>query len=271
MSGNGNNGTIYGASLAPDRFGTPNSAYAFDGSSSVIRVPDSPSLRITNDVTVTCWLNFSTNLNEVKLVGKGGDCGRNYGLWLDQGTNWMFQQFPPEGGCVGCQENTASSVPSFQIGTWFQIIGVRSGNVSRLYVNGILVQERSRTCSASTYTGSEPLLIGAFDNPVVDQRYNVMHGSLDDIRIYNRALSTLEVQQLYNYESLPTIALLKALKPSFANLRLGTNYQLQVSADLNIWNNFGSPFAATNVTMTYTQYFDVDNFGQLFFRLQVAP
>src|SRR5439155_13591662 len=86
VSGNGNNGTIYGASLAPDRFGTPNSAYAFDGSSSVIRVPDSPSLRITNDVTVTCWLNFSTNLNEVKLVGKGGDCGRNYGLWLDQGT-----------------------------------------------------------------------------------------------------------------------------------------------------------------------------------------
>src|SRR5437667_147551 len=87
MSGNGNHGTVIGAILAADRFGNPNSAYAFDGVSSLITVPDSLSLRISNDITVTCWLNFSTNLNEVKLVGRGGDCGRNYGLWLDQGTS----------------------------------------------------------------------------------------------------------------------------------------------------------------------------------------
>src|SRR5437879_3897032 len=197
MSGNGNHGTVTGAVLTADRFGNPNAAYAFDGVSSLIAVSDSPSLRISNDITVTCWLNFSTNLNEVKLVGKGGDCGRNYGLWLDQGTNWMFQQFPPEGGCVGCQENTVSEVPSVQIGRWYQIIGVRSGSVSRLYLDGLLAQERSPPCSVSTYTGGEPLIIGAFDNPVTDLRYNVMKGSLDDIRIYNRALSSNEVAQLY--------------------------------------------------------------------------
>src|SRR3989442_470274 len=103
LSGHGNNGSVAGATLAADRFGNASSAYAFDGVSSLITVPDSPSLRISNDITVTCWLNFSTNLNDVRLVGKGGDCGRNYGLWLDQGTGWLFQQFPPEGGCVGCQ------------------------------------------------------------------------------------------------------------------------------------------------------------------------
>jgi hypothetical protein len=69
----------------------------------------------------------------------------------------------------------------------------------------------------------------------------------------------------------PQLSLLKAVKPSFNNLTLGTNYQLQVSGDLNTWTNQGSPFTATNPTMIYPQYWDVDNWNQLFFRLQVSP
>src|SRR6266403_124014 len=125
----------------------------------------------------------------------------------------MFQQFPPEGGCVGCQENTASANPGVQLGRWYQLVGTRSGIVSRLYLNGILLQERSPTCSANTYTGNEPLLIGAFDNPLTDPRYSVMNGSLDDIRIYNRGLSSNEVAQLYALESGPRVDLIKAVKP----------------------------------------------------------
>jgi hypothetical protein len=69
----------------------------------------------------------------------------------------------------------------------------------------------------------------------------------------------------------PQVGLLKAVKPSFSHLTLGTAYQLQVSADLNTWTNQGAAFAATNTSMVYPQYWDVDNWGQLFFRLQVAP
>jgi len=108
-SGHANNGTVNGAVLATDRFGNANSAYSLDGVSSLIAVPDSPSLRVSNNITVSCGVNFSQTNKGVKLVGKGGDCRRNYGLWLDQGNAWMFHQFPPEGGCVGCQENTASA------------------------------------------------------------------------------------------------------------------------------------------------------------------
>jgi|SRR6266446_4024385 len=67
------------------------------------------------------------------------------------------------------------------------------------------------------------------------------------------------------------VALKKAVKPSFSNLFLGTNYQLQVSTDLNTWTNNDSPFTPTNTTMPYPQYFDVGSWNQLFFRLQVAP
>jgi len=66
----------------------------------------------------------------------------------------------------------------------------------------------------------------------------------------------------------PSLTLVKAVKPSFSNLTLGTNYQLQVSTDLNSWTNQGAAFTATNSSMVYPQYFDVDNWNQLFFRLQ---
>ena len=72
-------------------------------------------------------------------------------------------------------------------------------------------------------------------------------------------------------ESGPRVSLIKAVKPAFNNLTLTTNYQLQVSADLNTWTNQGSAFTATNTSMVYPQYWDVDNWNSLFFRLQVSP
>jgi hypothetical protein len=59
--------------------------------------------------------------------------------------------------------------------------------------------------------------------------------------------------------------------PTFSDLLIGTNYQLQISGDLNTWTNQGAVFMATNSTMTYPQYWIVNNWSQLFFRLQVAP
>jgi hypothetical protein len=69
----------------------------------------------------------------------------------------------------------------------------------------------------------------------------------------------------------PKVELIKAVKPSFSALSVGTNYQMQVSSDLNTWTNQGSPFMATNTTMVWPNYFDVDNWNSLFFRLQVSP
>ena len=94
------------------------------------------------------------------------------------------------------------------------------------------------------------------------------NGAIDDIRIYNRALSTSEVRELYQYEVGPIVTLIKSVKPLFSNLTIGTNYQLQVSTDLLNWTNSGSPFTATNSSLVYPQYFDVPNWNQLFFRLQ---
>jgi len=70
----------------------------------------------------------------------------------------------------------------------------------------------------------------------------------------------------------PVVGLAYAVKPTFNHLWVGTNYQLQVSTNLNgTFTNWGSVFTATNNSMVYTQYFDVANWNQLFFRLQKTP
>ena len=86
---------------------------------------------------------------------------------------------------------------------------------------------------------------------------------------WNDAPSSAEFSYVLELE--PRVDLIKAVKPAFSNLRVGANYQLQLSSDLNVWANQSAPFTATNKSMTYPQYFDVDNWGTLFFRLQVAP
>ena len=66
----------------------------------------------------------------------------------------------------------------------------------------------------------------------------------------------------------PKVNLIKAVTVNFSNLSIGTNYQLQVSTDLNSWTNVATPFTATNSFMTCSNYWNVSDWNQLFFRLQ---
>jgi hypothetical protein len=101
----------------------------------------------------------------------------------------------------------------------------------------------------------------------------VSNGIVVNITITDAGIGYTSTPSIYIYcpLGLPTIGLVKAVKPSFTDLFIGTNYQLQVSADMNNWTNQGSPFAATNTIMVYPLYLDVENWGQLFFRLQAVP
>lgn len=68
----------------------------------------------------------------------------------------------------------------------------------------------------------------------------------------------------------PASGLIKAVKPSFGDLTFGMTYQLQISTDMDTWTNAGPPFTATNTSMVYPQYWDVANWNQLFFQLQLV-
>jgi len=91
-------------------------------------------------------------------------------------------------------------------------------------------------------------------------------------------ISLVNSSAITYYYAPPTIPKIRltyasyAVVPTFSNLMVGTNYQLQVSTNLTgAFLNYGSAFAATNSSMAYTQYFDVANWSELFLRVKTSP
>jgi len=270
-SGNGHNGTIYGATLTTDRFGVANSAYYFNGTNAYITAPLNSAV-FSNDFTASVWFNaadyadaFPTLLHEensaflMEVVGQTSGANPpnrigdlvSYSSYAGATFSWYLERY----------QKTLT-------GTFCQAVVTKAGTNVTMYWNG-QTAVTGQVANPTTLPGLY-LTIGRSDVAVYPA-YTAFHGVVDDIRIYNLALSSNEVAQLYAIESGPRVDLIKAVKPSFSNLTLTTNYQLQVSGDLNSWTNQGAVFPATNTSMIYPQYFDVPNWNQLFFRLQAVP
>jgi hypothetical protein len=278
-SGNGNNGFAENTFATTNQFGQADSALGFAGNSWVY-VPYSASLFTTNytvSMMFNCKTNFASNGSGNFCLLRSGNASTDYAhgyeiAAVDFGQNFGFWDFSGDfvggGKCV-------TPINNWQQNQWYNLTFTRNGLVAQLYVNGTLV---ASVTNSTPYTPaqSSPLYIGAntvdpaTSDPTVAP-WDFFTGIISDVRFYNRGLSSTEVQQLYFYESGSQVNLVKAVKPSFNYLRLGNNYQLQVSTDLNTWTNQGSAFTATNTSMVYPQYWDVDNWNQLFFRLQLAP
>jgi len=266
-SGNGINCTVSGAQLAVNRFGDQANSYQFSADPQYLTTSSSVGFPAgTNDFSVSLWIALSFLTNDHQIVfcnAAANDCQLD--IWpTSTGTSAPMDFFT--GGHYGSPDVHTADIP-WVPNQWYSLQIVRSQNMVTVYRNGIVVGQNQTVNGVSAAFGSRYLQFGHGVAPQEHQLY----GQLDDIRIYDRALSGLEVVRLYDLESGPRVDLAKAVKPTFRNLTVTTNYQLQVSSDLNTWTNQGSAFSATNTIMVYPQYWDVDNWGRLFFRLQVVP
>ena len=199
-SGNGNHGTVNGATLTTDRLGNANSAYSFNGSSYYIKVADSNSLDITSSISFSSWIYVygSTNDHQV-IIGKWYNNNvfeETYVLELQP--NGKTIQMPLNGISTGGYSNVASNT-EISFNTWVHVVGVYDSSEIRLYVNG--VKTGSLITSGNLPLTSAPLMIGAHDST---SDRNAFNGIIDDVRIYNRALSSSEIEELYNYGGTPT-------------------------------------------------------------------
>jgi hypothetical protein len=196
-SGNGNNGTVYGAILTEDRFGNPNSAFAFNNNpdpwyleaQDYISIPDSPTLRPSNDMTVAVWSKTSYSAGRVMIAKRYGPTYlKSYCLWYNVGTLWFTYGASSDSGIINY-----SPIPT--LGEWHHLAGVWDGSHVRLYIDGIEVNNQDYT--VLNQYDNHPLLIGANgdENNIPDGGWN---GQIDEVRIYNRALSATEIAALYN-------------------------------------------------------------------------
>lgn len=257
-----NNGTVYGATLTTNRFNELNKAYHFDGQSRIL-ASDAMLPMGSAPRTISLWVNVSdSDTNRVYSIPfQYGGSQPSQGIWITIVTHEDVLHRPP--GTVWCDfyDQWVMSSTRLQFGTWQHLVcSFDNTSTARFYLNGVLTG--SNPVNINT-TPAGAMSIGSDAEPVL--------GDVDDVRIYERALSPTEVKQLYEQESGPRATFVKACTVDYSNLTLGLNYQLQASADLTTWTNYGAAFTATSVNYTNTAYQRIEDWGKLFFRLQQAP
>ena len=237
-SGNSNNGTVNGATLITDRFGNANSAYYFDGSA-IITVADAPSLNIqqpNGQITVSVWAYKTGSQIDGHLIGK-------------RGTSYQYQlafNFPTYGiGWGGAGAYLENILYTFPINVWIHYVGTFDGSVWKLYKDGLLVGSLTALLPAPV---SDVLIIGGSGNNTK------FVGNLDDIRIYNRALTTAEVTELYNESQ--TISSCNFIPNTSSWLG---NSDMANGANI-IDNNYSSftSMAMSNYSTVYTKYSEIN-------------
>ncbi|WP_462352398.1 leucine-rich repeat protein [Capnocytophaga leadbetteri] len=189
-SGNGNNGTVYGAQLTSDKNGKHNAAYTFDGVNDFIKVPTSSSLEnFDKEITISAWININK--------------------WFNSGSVGYFPILEKSdessiGGLMNLHINTSTGIQSIYRGNiaynnykiplnqWVYVSFVCKNNTAYFYIDGNLIGKKQMNGNYS-YKKNSPLIIGK-DIPGLVEYAN---GKIDEIRIYNRALSDSEIKFLY--------------------------------------------------------------------------
>ena len=178
-SGNGNAGTIANATwTTAGKFG---SALSFNGTNARVNINDAPSLHFTTGMTLEAWVRPTTVSSVWRdVIYKGDD---NYYLEATSTTGSR-----PAGGMIaGGTHAEAFGATTLATNTWTHLATTYDGAMLRLYVNGVQVSSVAKTGNILTLTNQ--LQLGG------DSIYGCYFaGLIDEVRIYNVALTTAQIQ-----------------------------------------------------------------------------
>jgi Concanavalin A-like lectin/glucanases superfamily/Cadherin-like len=177
-SGNKLNGTISGAAwTAAGKYGN---ALSFNGTSALVTVPDANALDLTTGMTLEAWVHPSAVSNTWRDVIYKGLQDIYY---LDATSTYG----PPAVGGTWISGNPLVGTTTLPVNAWSHLAASYDGAALRLYVNGVQVASRAQTGSIAT--SNQALSIGG------DEFYGAYFaGLIDEVRIYNRALTQNEIQ-----------------------------------------------------------------------------
>lgn len=202
-SGSGNNGTLTNAgnTSASHATGKMNGALSLDGTNDYVNVATNPLYRVgATAFTVSLWAYVDTTTFDGTDKGLIDDSTGN-----PVGSGGFYMTLDDRGGSAplnGIQfalktatgfEGVNTNDNVFGNAGWYLITATYGANAGKIYINGV---ESSSVYNASTgnfIPANSPLVVGAFNNGIVP-----ITGSIDDVRIYNRALTAGEISALYN-------------------------------------------------------------------------
>ena len=267
-SGNGNNGTVNGATLTTDRFGNANTAYSFDGLNSRITT-NYYGILGQNSRTISLWFKINNSTSNGELFNYGSGFGGGINMYLAGNNNPTI-------------DTSSSQIiynPSVNTNTWHNYVMTYSSadgtNIlaCKIYIDGVLLT------SINSQFNPNQLLNSVSGNPVQFGGASIpFYGDIDDIGIWNRALTTQEITQLYNqnqcftnttvtdtliinvgqlsYNNPVTYANNITMAPNPASTQININFNNITDLNggtLKIINSLGQEVATTPITTSGTQ------------------
>jgi probable HAF family extracellular repeat protein len=185
-SASGNDGNVYGALWATGQF---DSALSFDGTNDYVNVPDDDALDITGDITISAWVYLARGgMPEQVIVAKTLGAGPTNNPY-DFRTNPSAE---PELRLVRADANgheVVGSTEGVSLNQWHHVAVKVDNRVPDFYIDGV-VATKTGTFTKDPTGNSQPLRIGRRDSGLY------LGGKIDDVRLYNRALSDAEIMAL---------------------------------------------------------------------------
>jgi predicted phosphodiesterase len=160
----------------------------------VVSIPSTQSLKLSK-FSVAAWFKTISNFgSEASIVNKGGFGTDSSGNNMNYGI-WMTSSEKVEGGFETSSGSNryAISPSSFNNGQWHHGVVTFDGSIVKLYIDGVQVGTRTTASSPET-SGNHPLKIGANSRTVS----NLFTGSIDEVGIWNRALTNIQIANLKN-------------------------------------------------------------------------
>lgn len=249
------NGTLHNAAFAPGHVGLGLRLYGL--SDSYVEVPGSPLLSPQDEVSVSLWVNvmsappaYSGLIYKAAIEpSSNGFQDRSYTLWVTAGGAVQIAS-TPEGAAQQVWCDTPAGVMPF--GQFVHVVGIVSAKTNQMtvYING----DKLLSCSypgSKIRAGDYPLRIGAPFFTLSDQF--PLNGVVDEVRIYDRALSAGEVRELFNLGNAKlTIAISQVRLCWF--VPAGRLAQLQYRSTLtgSPWIDLGLPVAGSETNACTT-------------------
>jgi hypothetical protein len=278
QSGNHHNGLAVGASLVPDRFGKSKSAYWFNGTTDYIRlgdILDSVFCAPVAKFTITGW----AKTDAFPRYQGGGDIIAKTAGGSKGPYQWSLNQDPD--GTVGwnvCSRSDAGayvekrSLP-IPIGRWLFYALVFDGSLPevdrvQLYVDGVPGQlsRHVGTLGTTTEATAQEITIGAGHlggNPgAPDNQYN---GTVDDVRIYHRVLSSTEMFSLFHEGGwpipVPPAASIICVPPPVVLNGSEFDLDIKIGDTTRTANVFGASFDLTFSNPSFISFVSADVSG----------